>query len=82
MTFNNRIKENIKFWYDYVKPKYGEKAKLCYMVIDSLIVYIKTNGIYKDIAEDLETWFDTSSYEFDRPLPKGKSKNISGLMKD
>ena len=82
MTFNNRIKENNKFWYDYVKPKYCEKAKLYYMVTDSLIVYIKTNGIYKNIAEDLETWFDTSSYEFDRLLPKGKSKNISGLMKD
>ena len=42
----------------------------------------KNKWIYKNIAEDLETWFDTSSYEFDRLLPKGKSKNISGLMKD
>ena len=31
-----------EFWYDYVKPKYGEKAKLCYMDTDSFIVYIKT----------------------------------------
>ena len=31
-----------KFWYDYVKPKYSEKAKLCYMETDSFIVYIKT----------------------------------------
>ena len=30
------------FWYDYVKPKYREKAKLCYMDTDSFIVYIKT----------------------------------------
>ena len=36
------------------------------------ILYIKTNDIYKDIAEDVETRFDTSSYELDRPLPKGK----------
>ena len=39
-----------EFWYDYVKPKYGEKAKLCYMDTDSFIVYIKTGGIYKNIA--------------------------------
>ena len=51
-----------EFWYDYVKPKYGEKAKLCYMDTDSFIVYIKTDDIYKDIAEDVKTSFDTSSY--------------------
>ena len=57
-------------WYDYVKPKYGEKAKLCYMDTDSFIVYIKTYDIYKDIAEDVKTRFDTSNYELDRPFPK------------
>ena len=36
-----------EFCYDYVKPKYGKKAKLCYMDIDSFIVYIKTDDIYK-----------------------------------
>ena len=46
------------------------------------IVYIKTDGIYKDITEDVQTRFDTSAYELDRPLPKGKSNNIAGLMKD
>ena len=35
-----------QFWYDYVKPKYGEKVKLCYMNTDSFIVYIKTDDIY------------------------------------
>ena len=48
-----------EFWYDYVKPKYGVKAKLCYMDADSFIVYIKTGDIYKDIAKDVETIFDT-----------------------
>ena len=71
-----------EFWYDYVKPKYGEKAKLSYMDMDSLIVYIKTDDIYKDIAEDVETKFDTSNCELDRPLPKGKNKKVIGLMKD
>ena len=55
---------------------------MCYMDTNSCIVYIKTNGIYKDIAEDVETRFDTSKYELDRPLPKGKNKKGIGLMKD
>ena len=59
-----------EFWYDYVKSQYGEKAKLCYMNADSFIVYLKTNEIYKDIAEDVESRFETSNYELDRPLPK------------
>ena len=50
-------------WYDYVTPKYGEIAKLCYMVTDSFIVYIKTDDIYKDITEDVEKRFDTLNYE-------------------
>ena len=55
--------------------KYGEKARMCYIYKDiSFIVYIKTDDIYKDIAEDVETRFDTSNYELDRPLPKGKNK--------
>ena len=71
-----------KFWYDYVKPKYGENVKFCYMDTGSFIVYVKTNDIYKDIAEDIETRLDTSNFEIDRPLPKGKSKKLIGLMKD
>ena len=57
-------------WYDYVKRKYSEKTKLCYMDTGNFIVYIKTDDIYKDIAEDVETRFDTSNYELDRPLSK------------
>ena len=71
-----------EFWYDYVKPKYDKKAKLCYLDTDSFIVHIKTDDIYKDIEEDVETRFDTSNYELDRPLPKGKNKKIIGSMKD
>ena len=48
----------------------------------SFIVYLKTDNIYTDIAEDGETRFDTSNYELDRPLPKGKSETIIGLMRD
>ena len=65
------------FWYVYVKPNYGDKVKLCYMDTDSFIFWIRTDGIYKDTIEDVETRFRTSNYELecnsiDRPLPKGK----------
>ena len=62
-----------KFCYDYVKPKYHKKSKLCYMDTDSFIVYIKTDNTYKDIVEDTEM-FRTSNYELGRPLPKAKNK--------
>ena len=71
-----------EFWHDYVKPKYGKKAKLCYMDTDSFIVYIKTYDIYRDIAENVETRFDTSNFELDRLLLKGENKKVIGLMKD
>ena len=60
-------------WYDYVRQKYDEKSKLCYIDKDSFIVYVKIDDIYKEVAEDVENSFDTSNYELDRPLPKGKN---------
>ena len=69
-------------WYDYMKKKYGNMVKLCYMDTDSLIMNIKTKDFYKDIAQDVEERFDTSNYNVDRPLPKGKNKKVRGLMKD
>ena len=71
-----------EFWYDYVKLKYGQKMKLCHMDTDCFILYMKADDIYKGIAEDVETRFDTSNYELDRTLPKGKNKEVIGLMKD
>ena len=50
-----------EFWYDYLRPKYGEKAKLCYMDKGSFIVYIKTEDIYKGVSEDVATRIDTSN---------------------
>ena len=63
-----------EFLYDYVKPKYGKNAKLCYMDTDSFIGHVKTNNIYKDIAEEIETRSNTSNFEIDRPFPKIKNK--------
>ena len=59
-----------------------KKNKLCYIDTDSFIVNLKTEDIYKDIPEDVETRFDTSNYEIDRPLLKGKSKKVIRLTKD
>ena len=53
-------------------PKYGGNAKLCCMDTDSFLVHVKTDDIYKDIAKDVETRFDTSNFEISRSLPKGK----------
>ena len=50
------------------------------MDTDSFLVYIKTDDIYKEIA-DVETRFDTLNFELDRPLQKGKIKS-NRLMKD
>ena len=71
-----------EFWYDYMKPKYGNDVKLCYMDRDNFIMNIKTNDFYEDIANDVENRFDTSNDEVNRPLPMGKNKKIIGLMKD
>ena len=51
-----------EFLYDYMKPKYGEKTKLCNMDIESFIVYIKTEDIYSNIENIVEARFDTSIY--------------------
>ena len=64
-----------EFWYNYVKPKYGKNAKLCYMYADIVfIVYIKTNDIYKDIAKNVEIRFSTSNYKLERPLRERRNK--------
>ena len=71
-----------EFWYDYMKPKYGNKVKLCYMDTHSFVMSIKTNDFYKDIANDVDKRFDTSNYDCNRPLPIANNKKVIGLMKD
>ena len=70
-----------EFWYDYVKLKYQNNAKLCYMDTDRFIINIKTEDFYEDIANDVEKIFDTTNYDVSRPLPTGKNKKVIGLMK-
>ena len=71
-----------EFWYDYVKVKYMDNAKLCYMDTDSFVINVKTKDFYKDIAEDVKERFDTSNFSYDRPLPIDMTKKVVGLMKD
>ena len=72
-----------EFQYDYIKKKYGENhLKLCYIHTNSLIYRIRNEDFHKDIAEDVESRFDTSGYVPDRPLPIGNNKKVIGLMKD
>ena len=73
-----------KFWYDYIKPKYGDRAKLCYTDTDSFIIHIFTEDFFEDIADDVERWFDTSNYDENdkRPLPIGKNKKVNDFFKD
>ena len=71
-----------ELWNDYMKLKYGDNVKLCYVDTDSFIMHIKTKDFYKGIADDVEKRFDTSNYECDRLLPTGKNKKVIGLMKD
>ena len=73
-----------EFHYDYLKPKYGHKVKLCYMDTDSFILHIETEDFYEDIANDVNKWFDTSAYnkKLNRPLPIGINKKVIGKFKD
>ena len=50
-----------KFWYDYFKPKYGDRVKLCYTDTDSFIIYVKTEDFFEGISNGVEKWFDTSN---------------------
>ena len=73
-----------KFWYDYINPKYGDRAKLCYTDTDSFIIYIKSEDFFEDISNDVEKWFQTSNYNENdkRPLPIGMNKKVPDLFKN
>ena len=71
-----------EFHYDYMIPKYGDRLKLCYMDMDSLVYDIKTEDFYEDIADDVPARFNTSGYSPNRPLPVGLNRKVIGLIKD
>ena len=77
-----------EFHYNYIKPKYGERAKLLFTDTDSLCYEITTDDFYKDIADDVESKFDTSDYPKDHPsitncgFKIGMNKKVIGYFKD
>ena len=73
-----------KVWYDYFKPKCGDRAKLFYTDTDSFIIHIITKDFFEDISNGVEQWDDTSNYDENdkRSLPIGKNKKVIGLFKD
>ena len=73
-----------EFHYDYIKPKYGDKAKLLFTDTDSLMYEIQTKDFYKDISEDVKDRFDTSDYPENHPsgIPTGINKKVLGMFKD
>ena len=72
------------FHYNYIKPKYGDKAKLLFTDTDSLMYEIETEDFYKDISGDVKDRFDTSDYPENHPsgIPTGINKKVLGMMKD
>ena len=72
------------FHYNYIKPKYGNKANLLFTDTDSLMYEIRTEDVYKDISKDVKSRFDTSAYPKEHPsgIPTRKIKRFIGLFKD
>ena len=70
-----------KFHYNYMKPKYGKKRRLCYMDTDSLVYDIETGDFYEDIASNVKARFNMNGYSKDRALPIGVNIKVIGLMK-
>ena len=72
-----------EFWYDYIKPLYGNKVKSCYMDTDSYIMSINSDDISADIRNDVKKWFDTSNFDKNdnRPLLIGENKKVLGKFK-
>ena len=72
------------FHYNYIKPKYGDKAKLLFTDTDSLMYEIETEDFYKDISGDVKNRFDTSDYPENHPsgIPTGINKKVLGMFKD
>ena len=72
------------FHYNYIKPKYGDKAKLLFTDTDSLMYLIETEDFFKDISGDVKDRFDTSDYPENHPsgIPTGINKKVLGMFKD
>ena len=69
-----------EFWYDYIKLKYKDNTKLCYMDTDSFVINIFTKGFYEDISNDVKKLFDTSNCD-DYDKNKIINKKVKGTKR-
>jgi hypothetical protein len=72
------------FHYNYIKKKYGDRARLLYTDTDSLAYEVETEEFYKDISKDVESTFDSSDMPKDHPsgIESGVNKKVIGMIKD
>ena len=80
LTILDLRKTNVWILVWLCKTKIWQKCKA--LDTDRFIVHVKTDDFYKKIVQDIQTRLDTSNFELGRPLPKGKSKKVIGLMED
>ena len=72
------------FFYDFVKPTWGDKAEALFTDTDSLALFVNTEDVYRDIAPHVDEWFDTSKYKPGNlmGLPAGLNAGVVGKFKD
>ena len=70
-----------EFNYNYIKPKYEDKAKVCYTDTDSLVYHIQTEDVYEDMKKDIDE-YDFSDYPENHSLHNTSNKKVIGKMKD
>ena len=72
------------FHYNYIKPKYCERAKLLFTDTDSIMYEIETEDFYRDISSDVHKKFDTRNFakDYKSVIPTGVNKKVIGMMKD
>ena len=51
-----------EFWYDYIRPNYGDRTKLGYTDTASSVIHLITEEFFKDTSHNVARWFDTSNY--------------------
>ena len=66
-----------EFWYDYIKPKYGDRAKLCYTDTDSFVIHLFTEDFFEYISNDVERWFDLIDLTLVSATPLKMIKDLS-----
>ena len=73
-----------EFWYDYLRLRYSDKAKSCYMDTHCFVLNIFTEDFFEDINNNVGRWFDTCNYDKnDKSLLQiGVNKKVIGMVKD